>query len=86
MDAPFLSTLRTSKGNVPQETRNAIIGLFGGAAHGRRFLGSITSRLEATEMNIFVKPEEPKKKEVQLVFEIDVTEGAVLEFRVGVTD
>lgn len=75
-DGMFLTTLRDAKGNVPHETRVAIADLFRGAAQTRRFLGPITSRLETTEMNLFTKPEEPTKKEVKLVFEIDVTEGA----------
>ncbi|KAJ3534173.1 hypothetical protein NM688_g7174 [Phlebia brevispora] len=74
-ESPFLATLRAVKGNVPQHVKDNVIELYRGATQGQRFLMSITRRLKAIESNIYSRPEEPSKKEVKMVFEIDVTEG-----------
>jgi len=45
------------------------------------FAESIQQRLKVVEFSIKEKADEPKKTEARVVFEVDVTEGAVLLFR-----
>ena len=69
--------LRTMKGNISQESKEALADWFAMAIVEREgFANSVARRLKATEANIYDKAEEPGKKEVQLVFETDVKPGA----------
>lgn len=68
-------TMRSAKGNVPQSIKDSLAEWYSGAAELQRFAAPIARRLEATEMSVYDKTEEPGKKEAKMVFEIDVTEG-----------
>ncbi|THG97003.1 hypothetical protein EW026_g4925 [Hermanssonia centrifuga] len=67
--------MRSAKGNVPQSIKDSLAEWYSGAADLHRFAAPIARRLEATEMSVYDKTEEPGKKEAKMVFEIDVTEG-----------
>ncbi|PSR78328.1 hypothetical protein PHLCEN_2v7450 [Hermanssonia centrifuga] len=67
-------TMRSAKGNVPQSIKDSLAEWYSGAADLHRFAAPIARRLEATEMSVYDKTEEPGKKEAKMVFEIDVTE------------
>ena len=75
-ESTMLATIRAAKGNIPQKDKDELAEWFSGATERQGFARSIAKRLEATEMNVYEKPEEPGKKEAKLVFELDVTEGA----------
>ncbi|KAJ3550417.1 hypothetical protein NM688_g5083 [Phlebia brevispora] len=66
------STIRTAKGNVTQETKDALSRWYSGAIGSQGFAREVSARLEATELSVYDKPEESGKKEAKVVFEIDV--------------
>ena len=71
----FIASLSNVKGNVPDEDKRQLARWYAGAVERQGFARDIAKRLEATEMSVYDKAEEPGKKEARLVFELDVQEG-----------
>ena len=74
---PFVTSLRSATGNVSQDSKDALAKAYGAMIQKRGFANAIASRLEATELDVLEKPEEKAKREAKVVFEIDVTDGAI---------
>lgn len=68
-------TLRNAKGNVAQDMKDTLVKFYEHQEDKNHFIYDIMGMLEATEINIFSLPDEPNKKQVRIVFEMDVTLG-----------
>lgn len=68
-------SLRYARGNIAQEKKDELAGWYKQGDVKNYFMRDIVARLEATEMYLFDNPEEPSKRQVKVVFEIDVDLG-----------
>lgn len=65
-----------AKGNVSEQARNGLVKWLKIMSKAPFFANDILQNLAVVEVNILNKVDEPGKKEVQMVYELDVTEGA----------
>lgn len=74
--SPAHNSIRTgAKGNVPQAVRDSVAEWWSEIEQDKFFMTDIVRRMVATEMTFYESPDEPKKTQARVVFELDVTLG-----------
>lgn len=73
--SPFIVSIRTASGNIPEAVKDAVATAYVEAGKNHAFAVEIATRVEATELSIYDREDEPGKKEVRAVFELDVHQG-----------